>query len=1602
MKHFLKRATAMLLVAVMLVMMVPAGMISVGAETDYGVPQTGHKLLYSYNALTGTDISSGEADIVTSLDIFNRDKLGELLHSYASYTGMHTQFGELHQGRDLFEFSNSAGFSISKSLGANIGIEKLFKASAQRKFTLTGNLDYSKSVETYFYDYTVNVQKGYYTFNTNSALNSIRDLSSGYLEDAFLKALTGEDGSTPEEVFERYGTHIITAYTAGGTAGVYSESYGETEKLKVDLAGKYSKSIGASATAQGIGLGLNKVFDIHAEVAGSSTSEGYESTCHSYALGGNDAVDFKKDEFHFEEWVDSLTAENATILVDKRLRFIPIWELLPSVGYEARIADLLDWFIERSEAADNAFYDQYGIDKDMFDYSEDWLGFDNCKIITNEEELNAIRNDLGGVYVLANDIALSKYADWEPIGTKAEPFTGRLYGNYNTISGLSMVVDQFEDNGKDQLFGLFGCSSGLVSDVKLSGSISVLPHLQPNVYVGAFVAYNNGIVNNCYDDVNYNVLHDGMDDVNLPVVAQEITVGTHTLDDDDIGIYLVGQEGTTYNNTNIVITGNNNESPVYIILENVDMCGDSSNGTIYNETTRPVYLISEGTANVVRGVNGAPGAPAINTINSFLHIFGDADLNICGGNGTIGGTGNNSKGSRAGTGGTGYAGGTGVQTAELTVSLSQESNLAICGGSGGQGGDGGYGESGPIAGNGYGGHGGTGGVGSFAICAGRVNFLSGNITIVGGSGGTGGTGGYGEKQGWDSGYGGNGGTGGNGALALPRETVVAYKNVIMYQIGGLGGSGGSAGYGNGRGYANSGSGGSSGAPRADVYLGNKRYTLYDETKLWANAKVAAEEKGGYLATITSADEQALIEELLAYGTQESYFLGGYRTVNDINDWAWVTGEPFEYTNWGVGEPNNGNNKDEDSVGIFRGTKLWNDYPDNAYGYIVECDGSNDDYAIITKSILSGIGVAYNANRGKLKNINHTQWKNKLLKIDAVKKTNYFSTNKLFKDVFEPDTIICNLNGSPDIQITASGSFSSPGIAAVRLEESNGYTRLVPIYIKETIPSDLKIKTMPKQNYELREPFDISTLVLDVYYNDGSIRENVGINDSDLKYTRPDMTQLGKKTITITYLNESITYDITVEKITVSGKIKIIGTPEVNNTLSAQIITISPEDGRNSLSYHWYVDGSERATGQTFNVTDSMAGKRISLMATGFGNYRGELEDSIDIRKKEQNAPSAPPTVKSITATTVTLEAVAGMEYTYCSGDVLSPSEDSEWQSSSVFEGLRPNSTYSFFSRYRETPTATVSVASGAVVVTTAKIDIAGTVTIPSSAKVGETLTATVSGLAPGATVEYLWYRDGVAIASATGSSYKLGEADADTKIYVVVRGIGTYTGEIRSNTVNVQANVIDLNAARVEVKTKTTTAGNKVKVDILMHNNPGIANVQLKIAYNTTVLTLVEVTDGGILGVQMHSNNLDSPYNLVWANDTLEENITANGTIATLVFDVAEDAPDGEYPISVSYDYDNYDIYDWQLKPVKFETVNGGVNVTPFMIGDVDNNGVVNNLDRTILARFLAKWTGYTESSINMLASDVNDDGVVNNLDRTILARYLAKWTGYDSLPYAK
>jgi len=118
---------------------------------------------------------------------------------------------------------------------------------------------------------------------------------------------------------------------------------------------------------------------------------------------------------------------------------------------------------------------------------------------------------------------------------------------------------------------------------------------------------------------------------------------------------------------------------------------------------------------------------------------------------------------------------------------------------------------------------------------------------------------------------------------------------------------------------------------------------------WAEANAGAVGMGGYLATLTSASENQWVYRNVvvpAFGTGNGgtegaqAWLGGYpiRQQPDPTGWAWVTGEPWSYTEFGGGEPN-GDAGGWGYLSINRfGDWTWNDegaWPLGVGGYVVE-------------------------------------------------------------------------------------------------------------------------------------------------------------------------------------------------------------------------------------------------------------------------------------------------------------------------------------------------------------------------------------------------------------------------------------------------------------------------------------------------------------------------------------------------------------------------------------------------------------------------------------------------------------------------------------------
>ena len=156
------------------------------------------------------------------------------------------------------------------------------------------------------------------------------------------------------------------------------------------------------------------------------------------------------------------------------------------------------------------------------------------------------------------------------------------------------------------------------------------------------------------------------------------------------------------------------------------------------------------------------------------------------------------------------------------------------------------------------------------------------------------------------------------------------------------------------------------SPAVVQYYNGHIYELYYnyEKLTWENAKEYCENyRGGHLVTINDSAEQSFIANDLITSEKYGYFIGGTDRANE-GTWTWITGEPFSYSNWEDGEPNNTavlDQNGEDFLMIISSNGKWNDIiNNNEHGFICEIESEN--FVPLASTVYNGhIYEVYNYN-----------------------------------------------------------------------------------------------------------------------------------------------------------------------------------------------------------------------------------------------------------------------------------------------------------------------------------------------------------------------------------------------------------------------------------------------------------------------------------------------------------------------------------------------------------------------------------------------------------------------------------------------------------------
>lgn len=230
------------------------------------------------------------------------------------------------------------------------------------------------------------------------------------------------------------------------------------------------------------------------------------------------------------------------------------------------------------------------------------------------------------------------------------------------------------------------------------------------------------------------------------------------------------------------------------------------------------------------------------------------------------------------------------------------------------------------------------------------------------------------------------------------------------------------------------------------------------------------------------------------------------------------------------------------------------------------------------------------------------------------------------------------------------------------------------------------------------------------------------------------------------------------------------------------------------------------------------------------------------------------------------------------------------------------------------------------------------------------------------------------------------EADAKNAAY---QPGDAYTADAAVTLYAVWQQDLTGNDAVVTLSAAAAAPGNTVILTASISGNQGLAGYLFEVRADQNVFSVgttedeLHITAGEVCqNGTLLSNASDKGWKIMWYNTT---NVKADGVLFTIELTVAEDAPDGAYPVELICSYDDTVNVEGTTIPLLVE--NGTVTVTSGVKGDVNGDGKVTNADVIRLARSLVDLVDLTEDQL--VCADVTGDGKVTNSDVIKLARSL-------------
>ncbi len=192
--------------------------------------------------------------------------------------------------------------------------------------------------------------------------------------------------------------------------------------------------------------------------------------------------------------------------------------------------------------------------------------------------------------------------------------------------------------------------------------------------------------------------------------------------------------------------------------------------------------------------------------------------------------------------------------------------------------------------------------------------------------------------------------------------------------------------------------------------------------------------------------------------------------------------------------------------------------------------------------------------------------------------------------------------------------------------------------------------------------------------------------------------------------------------------------------------------------------------------------------------------------------------------------------------------------------------------------------------------------------------------------------------------------------------------------------------AKVNVASVSANPGEIVEVPVTITDNPGVLGAILQVEYDEG-LTLVDAVKGDALAAlsMTKPGSLSSPCKFNWDAVDIAEADVHDGTMLTLVFQVAEDVKFGS-ELHVAATASNGVFYDRNLSDIGVACTAGMVSVVSYIPGDLNGDKVVDSKD---VIQNQREIVGGYEQIVNIVAGDVDDDCDVNSKDVILMRRFL-------------